>query len=186
MIITGGLSIQMVVLSLLTVKSLQDRVWFPDHHVDESSFCFGPVITTEAHLALSGVRIHSTNTAELTDMCEALSFLGSRGLVTHDEQSFFLTLYMLLAVVWARTWPEHTSSCRWHVNNLWSVFSTGYGSPSSTCMVTVKSWVTTALTMPMHVAHLDSSPTTAIPHAGLVVTLTLFAVLMAVITSGRF
>ena len=43
--------------------------------------------------------------------------------------TFFMTLYMLLAVVWARTWPEHTSSWRWHVNNLWSVFSTGYGSP---------------------------------------------------------
>ena len=48
---------------------------------------FGPVITTEAHLAFSGARIHSNNTAEMTAMFEALSFLGPRGPVTHDEQS---------------------------------------------------------------------------------------------------
>ena len=54
---------------------------------------FGPVITTEAHLAFSGARIHSNNTAEMTAMCEALSFLGPRGPVTHDEQSLFLRFY---------------------------------------------------------------------------------------------
>ena len=48
---------------------------------------FGPVITTEAHLAFSGARIHSNNTAEMTAMIEALSFLGPHGPVTHDEQS---------------------------------------------------------------------------------------------------
>ena len=47
---------------------------------------FGPVITTEAHLAFSGARTHSNNTAKMTAMFEALSFLGPRGLVTHDEQ----------------------------------------------------------------------------------------------------
>ena len=47
----------------------------------------GPVITNEAHLAFSGARIHSNNTAEMTAMIEAWSFLGPRGLVTHDEQS---------------------------------------------------------------------------------------------------
>ena len=35
---------------------------------------FGPVVTTEAHLASSGPRIHSNNTAEMTAMVEALSF----------------------------------------------------------------------------------------------------------------
>ena len=48
---------------------------------------FGPVITTEAHLAFSGPRIHSNNTAEMIAMIEALSCLGPRGPVTHDEQS---------------------------------------------------------------------------------------------------
>ena len=48
---------------------------------------FGPVITTEAHLAFSGARIHSNNTAEMTAMIEALSFLGPRCPVTHDERS---------------------------------------------------------------------------------------------------
>ena len=48
---------------------------------------FGPVVTTEAHLAFSGSRTHSNNTAEMTAMIEALSFLGPRGPVTRDEQS---------------------------------------------------------------------------------------------------
>ena len=48
---------------------------------------FGPVITNEAHLAFSGARNHSNNTAEMTAMFEALSFLGPRGPVTHDDQS---------------------------------------------------------------------------------------------------
>ena len=49
---------------------------------------FGPVITTEAHLAFSGARAHSNNIAEMTAMIEALSFLGPLGFpVTHDEQS---------------------------------------------------------------------------------------------------
>ena len=37
---------------------------------------FGPVVTTEAHLAFSGAKAHSNNTAEMTAMVEALSFLG--------------------------------------------------------------------------------------------------------------
>ena len=48
---------------------------------------FGPVITTEAHPAFSGARTHANNTAEMTAMIEALSFLGLRGPVTRDEQS---------------------------------------------------------------------------------------------------
>ena len=48
---------------------------------------FGPVITTEAHLALSGARTHSNYTAELTAMVEALSFLGPRGMVARDVES---------------------------------------------------------------------------------------------------
>ena len=48
---------------------------------------FGLVITTEAHLALSGARTHSSDTAEMTDMIEALSFLGHRGPVARDTKS---------------------------------------------------------------------------------------------------
>ena len=40
---------------------------------------FGPVITNEAHPAFSGARNHSNNTAEMTAMFEALSFLCPRG-----------------------------------------------------------------------------------------------------------
>ena len=49
---------------------------------------FGPVVTTKAHLALSGARTHSNNTAEMTAMIEAFSF-GPRGPVTHDESHVF-------------------------------------------------------------------------------------------------
>ena len=48
---------------------------------------FGPVITTEAHLAFSGARTHSNNTAEMTAMIEALSFLGPCGPVARDANS---------------------------------------------------------------------------------------------------
>ena len=48
---------------------------------------FGRIITTEAHLAFSGARTHSNNTAEMTAMIEALSFLGPHGPVARDEQS---------------------------------------------------------------------------------------------------
>ena len=48
---------------------------------------FGPVVTTEAHLAFSGARTHSNNTAEMIAMIEALSFIGPHGPVARDEQS---------------------------------------------------------------------------------------------------
>ena len=51
---------------------------------------FGPVITTEAHLAFSGARTHSNNTAEMTAMIEALSFLGPHGPVAGHVESGFL------------------------------------------------------------------------------------------------
>ena len=48
---------------------------------------FGPVITTEAHLAFSGARTRSNNTAEMTAMIEALYFHGPRGPVARDANS---------------------------------------------------------------------------------------------------
>ena len=48
---------------------------------------FGLVITNEAHPAFSGARIHSNNTAEMSAVIEALSFLGLRGPVARDVES---------------------------------------------------------------------------------------------------
>ena len=50
---------------------------------------FGPVITTEAHLACAGARIHSNNTAELSSIVEALSFQGPHGPVVRGAHSCF-------------------------------------------------------------------------------------------------
>ena len=47
--------------------------------MEEIDVMFGPVVTTEAHLAFSGARTHSNNTAEMTATIEALSFLGPHG-----------------------------------------------------------------------------------------------------------
>ena len=81
---------------------------------------FGPIITTEAHIAFSGARIHSNNTAEMTAMFEALSFLSPRGPVTHMMNShvFIMILCMMPVFVWARSRPAHMCSWRSHVNNL--------------------------------------------------------------------
>ena len=75
---------------------------------------FGPVITN-AHLAFSGARIHS-NTAEISAMFEALSFLGPRDPVAHEEQSrFSLILSMLLVclvTIQARTHVQLALACQ--------------------------------------------------------------------------
>ena len=49
---------------------------------------FGPVIATEAHIAFAGARSHSNNnTAEMSDLVEALSFLGPHGPIARDAHS---------------------------------------------------------------------------------------------------
>ena len=48
-----------------------------------------PVLTTEAHLAYAGARTHSNNTAEISSMIEALSFLGNSGTLARDARSCF-------------------------------------------------------------------------------------------------
>ena len=78
---------------------------------------FGPVITTEVHLAFSGARSHSNNTSEITAMIEALSFLGPRGPVTHDEQSCIYYDSMngagiCLGTVQARTHVQLALACQ--------------------------------------------------------------------------
>ena len=47
---------------------------------------FGPVVSTEAHLAFSRARTRSNNTAEMTAMIEALSFFGPFGPVARDVE----------------------------------------------------------------------------------------------------
>ena len=49
--------------------------------------CLGKGITTEAHLAYAETRIHSNNTAELSNIVEALSFLGRHGSVARVSHS---------------------------------------------------------------------------------------------------
>ena len=48
---------------------------------------FGPVFTTEAHLACAEARLHSNNIAGLSSIVEALSFLGPSGKVARDSDS---------------------------------------------------------------------------------------------------
>ena len=78
---------------------------------------FGLVITTEAHLAFSGTRIHSNNSAEMTAMIDALSFLGPRGPVTHDEHSriYFYSMHaagICLGTIQARTHVQLGLACQ--------------------------------------------------------------------------
>ena len=78
---------------------------------------FGPVVTTEAHLAFSGARTHSNNTAAMTAMIEALSFLGPRGPVTHDVQSciYYDSMHaagISLGTIQARTHVQLVLACQ--------------------------------------------------------------------------
>ena len=77
---------------------------------------FGPIVTTEDHLAFSGARTHS-NTAEMTAVIEALSFLGAHGPVTRDEQSciYYDSLHaagICLGTIQARTHVQLALACQ--------------------------------------------------------------------------
>ena len=78
---------------------------------------FGPVITIETHLAFFGARIHSNNTAEMTAMFEALSFLGPRGPVAPGEQSriYYDSMHaagICLGKIQARTHVQLALACQ--------------------------------------------------------------------------
>ena len=78
---------------------------------------FGPVVTTKAHPAFYGARTHSKNTAEMTAMIEALSFLGPHGPVARDEQSciYYDSLRaagLCLGTIQARTHVQLALACR--------------------------------------------------------------------------
>ena len=77
----------------------------------------GPVTANETHLAFSGARTHSNNTAETTAMIEALSFLGPRGPVTPDEQSriYYDSMHaagICLGTIQARTHVQVALACQ--------------------------------------------------------------------------
>ena len=72
---------------------------------------FGPVVPTEAHLAHAGTRIQSNNTAEMSAIIEALSFLGPLGPVAWDACSCLsMTPNMLLMFAWAQSMLARTYS----------------------------------------------------------------------------
>ena len=78
---------------------------------------FRLVVTTEAHLAFSGARTHSNNTAEMTAMIGALFFLGPHGPVTRDEQSciYHDSLHaagICLGTIQARTHVQLALACQ--------------------------------------------------------------------------
>ena len=78
---------------------------------------FGPVVTTEAHPAFSGARTHSNNTAEMTALIEALSFLGPHGPVARDEQSciYYDSLHaagLCLGTIQAGTLVQQALACQ--------------------------------------------------------------------------
>ena len=78
---------------------------------------FGPVVTTEAHLAYAGARIHANNTAEMSAIIEALSFLGPRGPVACDACScvFYDSKHVAgvcLGTIHARTHVQLGLSCQ--------------------------------------------------------------------------
>ena len=78
---------------------------------------FGPVVTTEAHLAHAGARTHSNNTAEMSAIVEALSFLGPRGPVACDACScvFYDSKHaasVCLGTIYARTHVQLGLSCQ--------------------------------------------------------------------------
>ena len=108
------------VLALWMVKTLAGWCAIARSPHGRIDMRFGPVTTTEAHLAFSGARTHSNNTAEMTAMIEVLSFLGPRGPVARDANSCIyygskhaagVCLIPLLALVLATTLETSWKNC---------------------------------------------------------------------------
>ena len=115
MIFRVGPSTLTGVLALLMVKHQPDGV--PSSPHGRIHVMFGPVVTTEAHLAYTGAKIHSNNTAEMSAIIEALSFLGPHGPVARDVCScvFYDSKHaagVCLGTVHARTHVQLGLSCQ--------------------------------------------------------------------------
>ena len=134
---------------------------------------FGPAVTTEAHLAFSGARAHSNNTAEMTAMIEALSSLGPRGPVARDSNSciFEDSQHAASVCLGARFKPAHMFNWHLHVSGRRYAPNTSYGLPCSTCPATLGTWVMNVLIMPPLLGHLALCPVTTLLRVGLVITL---------------
>ena len=102
-----------------------------------------------------------------------------------SSRVLILILCVLLVYAWARSRLAHMCSWRLHVSGRCCAPNTAYGLPCNMCMVIVGIWVTTVLTMPLHLAHSDSLLVTTLPLVGFIITLMLLRVLMAVTTSAR-
>ena len=148
----------------------------------------GPVITTEAHLAFSGARTHSNNTAQMTAMIEAMSFLGPHGPVARDVESciYYDSKHAAgesLGTIQARTHVQLALTCQRSMlcaqHRLRLTMQHVYGH-------TGKIWIMNVLTMLLHLVHLASFPATTLPLAGFVITLTHLPVVMVVTASARF
>ena len=147
---------------------------------------FGPVITNEAHLAFSGARIHSNNTAEMSSMFEALSFLAPRGPVTHDELSriFFGSVHAAgkcLGTIQARTHEQLALACQQSMIRAQHRLRL----TCNMCLVTVVIGATNAPIMLLPLALWVSSPDTMSPRVGVVTTLTPLYVSMGATASAR-
>ena len=73
--------------------------------------------SAEANLAFSGARTHSNNTAEMTAMIEALSFLGPRGQssVMSSHVFFYDSMHaagICLGTIQARTYAQLALACQ--------------------------------------------------------------------------
>ena len=74
---------------------------------------FGPVITTEAHLAFSGARAHSNNTAEMTAILKhCLSLVLIVQWPRMSSRVFIMIFSLLLVYAWARS--RLVRMCSWH------------------------------------------------------------------------
>ena len=72
---------------------------------------FGPVVTTEPHLAYAGARVLSNNTAQMSPIVEALYFLGPVArLPVMRTLVFSMIPSMLLVLAWAQFMLARTYS----------------------------------------------------------------------------
>ena len=110
----------MGVPTLPMVKHLLNGVLLHDLSIEEYIYIyimFSPVITTEAHLTFAGARIHSNNSAEMSAMIEAPSFLEPHSPVARDANSCIFNdskhaAGICLGTIQARTHVQLALACQ--------------------------------------------------------------------------
>ena len=98
---------------------------------------FGPVITNEAHLAFSGARTHSNNTAEMTAMMEAIVFPWSSWPSGPGCAVVYLSrFHVCYWYVFGHNPSSYTCAASASMSTFYDPCSTTfYGSPCNTCSV---------------------------------------------------